>query len=445
MRAGHYGVGRRRLGRPRARSRCSARTRAAGRSSPARIRANASRFSAPATVTTTSSARAIAGNVNVSRGCGCRSSPVGTTKRSVSSSAGEPGNSDAVCPSGRGRGARGRSAGRLATSCVVRGRRRLDASRRRRYIEWIARGSTSSRNVDAGHALVGVGIVRPAPSARRRRTRRRATSRRRRSRAARSTAARSRRPRARSTRALSSATSAANACGTSSTISHRAPSHVCDDTAVDRDDRRRVRGRAPTSGATRAPARFTELARGVRTRRSPAGALARSTSAAGPGWHLPALGRPGRRARRGVRDGSRSRARPRRTRGRVQARPRAPAVPARRARRRRGRARATCTSPRTRLPVVADGAAPCRSRSVRPRRSRLPTRRRRGERRRRRLPRPPLRRGGPTPLRDVLDGAGFDVDDVRRRRRGVDRRRGDAGPHAARLRRARDAAARRAA
>jgi hypothetical protein len=43
---------------------------AAGRSSPARMRAMASRFSAPETATTTSGERAIARNVNVRRGCG---------------------------------------------------------------------------------------------------------------------------------------------------------------------------------------------------------------------------------------------------------------------------------------------------------------------------------------------------------------------------------------
>lgn len=48
----------------------AARIRAAGRSSPARMRAMASRFSAPETATTTSGERAIARNVNVRRGCG---------------------------------------------------------------------------------------------------------------------------------------------------------------------------------------------------------------------------------------------------------------------------------------------------------------------------------------------------------------------------------------
>src|SRR3954452_19574565 len=78
----------------------SASTWAAGRSSPARTRASASRLSSPATVNTTRRARARAGKVNVSRGCGCRSSPLGTTRRSSTASAGVPGNSDAVWPSG---------------------------------------------------------------------------------------------------------------------------------------------------------------------------------------------------------------------------------------------------------------------------------------------------------------------------------------------------------
>ena len=87
-----------------------------------------------------------------------------TTSRSRSSSAGDPGNSDAVWPSGprprctRSIGPCSRRSGvvRLAAASSI-----VSPACR---IEWTARGSTWSRKAMPGHALVGVGVADRHPA-----------------------------------------------------------------------------------------------------------------------------------------------------------------------------------------------------------------------------------------------------------------------------------------
>ena len=78
------------------------RARLAGRFSPAKRRVKIARLSAPATSNSISRQEARVGSVRVTRGTNGSTFALGTptTQRAVSSSAGSPGNSDAVWPSG---------------------------------------------------------------------------------------------------------------------------------------------------------------------------------------------------------------------------------------------------------------------------------------------------------------------------------------------------------
>ena len=186
-----------------------------GRSSPARIRSTASRFSAPATVTITSRARAIAGKVKVRRGCGCASSPVATTSRSVSAERGAAGEQRRGVAVGSEAEVHDVDRRRGPDDVVVHARGLLD--RQRAGTSGAPRGPTPRRATRAGPCPRWSRGGRAARSARRRSTRRPPTTRPARRATRGSTPRPSRRPRARSRQWSSSATSCANASGTSST------------------------------------------------------------------------------------------------------------------------------------------------------------------------------------------------------------------------------------
>ncbi len=257
-----------------------------------------------------SSARAIAGSVKVRRGCGWSSSPAVTTNRSDSSSVGDPGKSDAVCPSGPSPRCTSAIGAADRTQLVVRGRPCF--GRRAGPVHPVDRaGLDLVEERDARHALVRVRVVHGDPTLVAEEHVDGVPRRRRRSPAARSTAGPSRRRRVRSTRAPSrrrAPRTPAERCRLFAPL--RAPG---DDTAMDRATVEVYEEGAARWRDTR-PARFIELAEvigrqvagrnparrpRVRGRAAPAGAR-----------------RPGRRARRGVRDGRARRATSRRTRGR---------------------------------------------------------------------------------------------------------------------------------
>ena len=215
-----------------------------------------------------------------------------TTSRSVSSSVGLPGNSDAVWPSGpRPRCTRSiGGAARTSASYAARGfldRRPAGTSSGSRA------GCTRVEQHPPGHALVRVGIVGARRSARRRSTRRRSTSRAPARAPPRSTPRRSRRPTARPTAGASRARAGrtragrrrrSGPCREGVMLCHSSRSWTASTVDVYEAAGRR-------SGSTQKVRPDPGVARAVRG----AGARRRasaSTSACGPGWHTAGLGAP---------------------------------------------------------------------------------------------------------------------------------------------------------
>ena len=392
---------------------------APGRSSPARTRSNASRFSAPATVTTTSaSARDRGKRERQARVRVQRRRRSATTNRSVSSSAGRPGTATRCDRRDRARGARGRSAARRARASSYASRGLVD--RPGRYIEWTARAARR-RATPAAPCPRSSRDRRRAPSARRRRTRRPSAQSTAAPRSARSTARRCRRPTARSIAALLRDQMRERRGDVVDDLHGPRERHVCHSSrSWTARPSTSTNARAGLAGAP-APAR-PRLARRVRG----AGPARRAAAdlGCGPGWHTAGLGDAGRRARCRRRDARPGRASTRPARG-ASGRPRAPAVPraarsaaswahkSLHAHRRRARCRWRSPSCTARLQV--GGALHVQVTSDR-----------KQENADDHFPGRYFTWWPAERLRDVVEGAGFDDRRVRRRRRGVDRRRGDA-------------------
>ena len=327
----------------------------------------------------------------------------GTTRRSRSSRAGDPGTARRCGRRGRGRGARGRSGRYRAASASYADAASSIVSPALR-IEWIARGFTWSSSTCAPCPRWSRGRRR-APSARRRSS----TSTSHQSTAA-SASARSTpggataRQRDRAGRDLPD--DAANAVGTSSTT--RISPFIGGHAAI---LRRWIA--APWRCTRHARPSWRDAPRGAVPRprrprsadRCRAGAVvgrSRVRRRAAPPVPAPARGR----ARRGRGDG-RSRARRRARRAGRPGRPRSAAVPARRARRRVGARELPARAARP-VAAGAHGAAP----RARGRRARAPhddARARAKDVPRRRVPGRFFARWNSDELHDVLIGAGFDV------------------------------------